>query len=38
MLSEFILKIPQEIGQVLIEYEDNKKLVSEGAKKIRFTV
>ena len=38
ILSELILKIPQEIDQVLIEYEDNKKLVSEGAKKIRFTV
>ena len=38
ILSELILKIPQEIDQVLIEYEDNKELVSEGAKKIRFTV
>ena len=37
ILSEFILNIPKELDQVLVEYEDNKELVSVGAKRIRFT-
>ncbi len=37
ILTEFILKIPKEIKQVLIEYDDKQELVSVGAKRIRYT-
>ncbi len=37
ILSEFILNIPEEIEQVIIEYEDKQELVGVGAKRIRFT-
>lgn len=37
ILTEFILNIPTDIKQILIEYEDNQEVVSVGAKKVRFT-
>ena len=37
ILTEFVLNIPVEIKQVLIEYKDNQEVVSVGAKKVRFT-
>jgi len=36
ILSQFILNIPTEIDQVLLEYENSQELLSVRAKKIRF--
>ena len=37
ILTEFILKIPEEINQVLVEYEDKQELMGVKAKKVKFT-